>query len=175
MFSNPEKILIQFGLAESLSVADFGAGAGYYAKLLARRVGETGKVFCIDVTKEMLRKLANDAEKEKLNNLEVVCGDVEKEEGSTLPNDSQDAVIIANTLFALEDKTGVANEAKRILRKKGRVLLVEWADSFAGMGPHKSHVVKKEEAKRIFETAGFKFEREIDAGEHHYGFVFRKI
>jgi hypothetical protein len=63
----------------------------------------------------------------------------------------------------------------RILKKKGRVLLVEWADSFAGMGPHRDHVVKQDDAKKIFIDAGFAYERDVKAGEHHYGLVFRKV
>jgi ubiquinone/menaquinone biosynthesis C-methylase UbiE len=85
-----------------------------------------------------------------------------------------DVVVIANTLFALDDKAGAAKEAMRILKKKGRVLLVEWADSFAGMGPHRDHVVPKEASTKIFVDVGFALEREIDAGSHHYGLVFRK-
>jgi|SRR3989344_837194 len=174
MFSNPEKILIQFGLAESLHVADFGAGAGYYAMLISEKVGKTGKVYAIDIRKELLERLANMAEKEGRDNIEIICGNVEKEGDTSLPDASVDAVVIANTLFAMEDRAGAAKEAKRILKKKGRVLLVEWADSFAGMGPHRDHVVKKEEAEKIFTDAGFSFERELEAGDHHYGLVFRK-
>ncbi len=172
MFSNPEKILIQFGVSKGTSVADFGAGTGFYAKLLAEKVGETGKVYAIDVHKDMVRKLGREAE--GIANLEAVWGDLEHEGGSGLPDDSIDVVVIANTLFSLENKEAVAKEAKRVLRKKGRVLLVEWADSFAGLGPHSDHVVTEEKATKIFTDAGFVLDHEIEAGEHHYGLVFRK-
>ncbi len=174
MFSNPEKVLIQFGLSERMSVADFGAGTGFYVLLAAELVGKDGKVYAIDIQKDLLDKIAHDAEKEGLDNIEIICGDAEKEGDTSLADASIDAVLIANTLFAMTDKAGAAKEAMRILRKKGRVLVVEWADSFAGMGPHKDHVIKIEDAKKIFADAGFAFERELDAGSHHYGLVFRK-
>lgn len=173
MFSNPEKIIIQFGISPGLHVADFGAGAGYYSLLLAAKVGESGKVFAIDVHKDMVRRLAREAVSKGLPNLESTWGDLEKEAGSGLTEHSVDAVIVANSLFAIEDKKALVKEIKRVLRKKGRVLLVEWSDSFAGMGPHQNHVISADDAKQLFTDCGFTFDREIDAGEHHYGLVFR--
>ena len=174
MFSNPEKNLLQFGISDGMHVADFGVGNGFYAILLSERVGESGKVFCIDVQNDLLHKLSVEAAEKALHNMEFIWSDIEKEKGSTLKKETIDTVLIANTLFQVEKKKEVAEEAHRILRSKGRVLLVEWADSFAGMGPHKDRVVKKEDAQSIFEKAGFTFDREIDAGEHHYGLIFRK-
>lgn len=174
MFSNPEKNLIQLGVSEGMHIADFGAGNGYYALLLAQKVGEDGRVYCIDIQSDLLRKLSKEAEENNISNLEIITSNIEKEKGSTLTKDSMDIVLIANTFFQIDHKDKVAHEAHRILRPKGRVLFVEWSDSFAGMGPHKDHVIKKEDTLKIFKDAGFVFDREIDAGEHHYGLVFRK-
>jgi len=174
MFSNPEKILIQLGISEGQQIADFGCGNGFYAFALARKVGDTGRVYCIDVQNEILQKISKEGSEEGLENIETVWSDIEKERGSTLKPDSIDVVVIANTFFQVDRKPHVAQEASRILRPKGRVLLVEWADSFAGMGPHKDHIIKKEDALKIFIDAGFTLDSEIDAGEHHYGLIFRK-
>jgi ubiquinone/menaquinone biosynthesis C-methylase UbiE len=173
MFSNPEKILIQFGVSRGLHVADFGAGSGYYAMLLADKVGDSGRVYAIDAHKDMVRRLARQAVDKGMPQLEAAWGDLEKDSGSGLPDASVDAVVIANTLFAVEDKKAFAKEVVRVLRKKGRVLLVEWSDSFAGMGPHQDHVVNADDAKKIFADAGLVFDHDIEAGEHHYGLVFR--
>lgn len=174
MFSNPEKILVQFGISPGMHVADFGAGNGYYVRLLSELVGKEGKVIAIDVHKDMVRKVAKAANDQNLNNVEVIWGDLEQDSGSALPDASQDVVVMANMLFMLEDKKAVLREAMRILRPNGRVLLVEWADSYAGIGPHRDHVVTKEDAATAFKESGFEFDKEIEAGEHHYGMVFRK-
>ena len=42
------------------------------------------------------------------------------------------------------------------------------------MGPREQDIVSKEAVKKLFEAHGFNFEKEIDAGEHHYGLIFRK-
>ena len=174
MFSNPEKILKQFGISQGTSIADFGAGNGYYVRLLSELVGNTGRVYAIDVHKDMVHKLQRSANDQDLDNIEAIWADLEAERGSTLPDSSVDVVVIANTLFAIEDKNTVMREAMRILRRKGRLLLVEWSDSYAGIGPHGDHVVSKNDAVDILKHAGFEFDKEIEAGEHHYGMVWRK-
>lgn len=175
MFSNPHKNLSQVHLSEGMIVADFGAGSGYYALEASHFVGNSGKVFCIDLSHDLLRKLANEAEKEGLKNIEVIWGDLEKEGGSSLKEESVDLVLIANALFQIENKENFINEAKRVLKKKGRALFVEWGDNGAGIGPHRNHLIKKDDAIELFKKSGFSMEKEIDAGDHHYGIIFRRI
>lgn len=174
MFSNPEKILIQFGVSNGSVIADFGTGSGFYAFLLSNKVGNSGKVYAIDVSKNMVRKISREIERQHINNLEVIWGDLESKSGSGLKAKSVDVVVVANTLFTISHKKIFVAEIKRVLRNKGRVLLVEWSDSFAGMGPHRDHIIEKEDARKLFEDEGLVFDRYIeDAGEHHYGMVFR--
>ena len=61
------------------------------------------------------------------------------------------------------------------LRKKGRILFVDWSDSFGGIGPRPEDIVSEENAKTLFEDAGFKLDSSFDAGAHHYGLIFKKI
>jgi hypothetical protein len=55
------------------------------------------------------------------------------------------------------------------------VFVIDWTDSFGGMGPRTADVVDKETATALFETQQFILEREFPAGDHHYGLAFRKI
>ncbi|MEK9185631.1 MAG: methyltransferase domain-containing protein, partial [Patescibacteria group bacterium] len=77
MFSNPKNNLEQFGLTKGMKVADLGVGAGFYALEAARIVGAEGRVFCVDVQKELVAGVRRTAEKEGLNNLEAIWGDIE--------------------------------------------------------------------------------------------------
>lgn len=174
MFLNPQKNLLQVGLSESMTVADFGVGAGYYTFAASEMVGRSGSVFAVDVSNGLLRKVKNEAKLRKLSNIHIIWSDLEKQKGSTLKDGSVDLVIIANTLYQIGRKDRVAEESMRILRKKGRVLLVEWKDKLAGIGPHAKHLVKKEDAVSLFIKSGFLLDKEIASGDHHYGFLFRK-
>lgn len=173
MFLNPEKNLLKVGLSESMVVADFDSGSGYYSLAAAKLVGNSGKVYSIDHNEELLRKISNDAKSLGFKNIKIIGSNLENQNGSKLRDDLVDIVIIANTLFQIENKEKVAKEAWRILRKKGRVLVVDWKDSQAGVGPHRMHIIRKEDVQNIFSEAGFSLEKEIEAGDHHFGLIFR--
>jgi precorrin-6B methylase 2 len=57
MFSNPQKIIAQLDLQSGSRVADVGAGSGAYALAAAKAVGEHGKIFAVEVQKELLSRL----------------------------------------------------------------------------------------------------------------------
>ena len=64
---------------------------------------------------------------------------------------------------------------KRILKPAGRVVIIDWADSFGGIGPKPEMIVKKEKIMDDLEKNGFHLDREIPAGAHHYGLIYKKL
>jgi len=175
MFSDPAKIIQQCGIQPGMIIADFGAGSGFYTLAVAQALSSTGKVYAIDAQKELLVRLETEARRINLSNVDVIWGDVEKSGGTKIKDSTVTLVLICNVLFQLEDKRSTLNEAKRILIPGGRVLVVDWQDSFGGIGPRKDQVVTKDAAVKLFESCGFASEREISAGSHHYGFMFKKM
>lgn len=175
MFSDPEKNLNQFSLGDDWNVADFGVGSGAYALIAAERLlSGGGHIYAVDIQKNLLSKLKKEAEEEHYKNLDVVWGDVEEPNGSGLGDNSMDAVIASNIFFQLEDKKAAIQEIRRVLRTGRRVLMIDWSESFGGLGPHTENIFKKEDARELFENADFDFVEEIKAGEHHYGLIFKK-
>jgi len=176
MFSDPEKIVDQLGLEESTTAiaADLGAGSGAYTIALAKRLKDSGKVYAVEVQKDLVARLKNLAINQGLSNVEVVWGDIERQGATKLADRSVDLVTIANTVFQVEDKEGMVGEVKRILKPGGRVLVVDWTSSFGGLGPEQSAVVSAKDAQDLFERGGFSFEKNIDAGANHYGLFMRK-
>jgi len=173
MFSNPEKVVDQLGLLPTMHVADLGAGIGTYSLKIAKAV-LAGKVYAVDVQKDLLVKLKNSANQAKLTNVEIIAGDIEHLSGTHLKESSVDMAVAANVVFQLSNKKSFVQEVKRILKKGGRVLLVDWSDSFGGIGPQPEHVFTEHKAKELFQAEGFAFERKISAGDHHYGLIFKK-
>lgn len=174
-FSDPAQIIGRLALSEGVYVADFGAGVGAYSIPCAHRVGNSGKVYAIDIQGDVLTTLKNEAKDTGLLNIETIVGDLEDSRGSKLPDTSVDVVIIANILFQIEHKDTFIQEAHRVLKPGGRLLLVSWSESFGHLGPHPEHVVTKEMAEKMFIERGFSVgESDIPAGEHHYGMIFTK-
>jgi ubiquinone/menaquinone biosynthesis C-methylase UbiE len=150
-------------------VADLGAGTGFYS-IPAGHIVTSGKVYAIEVVKDMLTTIRHKVHDARLENVECLWGDVEKVGGTKIADGVIDAVIASNILFQVERKEKFIEEAKRILKAGGKVLLVDWMhESLAG--PNKAHCVPKEKALEMFLRAGFVLEREIDAGTDHYGMI----
>ena len=175
MFSDPQKNIEQCGIQAGMEIADLGAGSGFYTIAASKSLIATGRVYAIDVQKDLLTKIKNTAVQEGLYNVEVIWGDIEKVNGTHLRDNFIDLVLVCNIIFQIEDKKTLILEIKRILKIGGRVLIVDWADSFGGIGPKPDSVVKKETVLDMMEKAGFHLDREISAGAHHYGLIFKKL
>lgn len=174
MFLEPQDIIRQMDVQSGMHVADLGAGVGTLSIILARAVGDAGKVYAIEVQKSLLERLKNETREARVHNVEALWGDIERVNGTHLGDGAVDAAVASNVLFQTEDKSGFAAETKRILKPGGKLLLIDWTDSFNGLGPRKDHVITEQAGKELFEKAGFRFVKKINAGAHHYGLVFRK-
>jgi len=173
MFADPVKILRDFGIADSLIVADLGAGSGFYT-IPAGHMAHNGKVYAVDVQKDFLTTLKTKAKDSGLKNVETIWGDIEKKGGTKLADGVVDVVILSNVLFLIQNKKKVIEEAHRILKKGGRVLLVDFShDTSLAFSRHKD-ILKTDHAHKLFEDTNFKLDRHIPKGEHYYGMIFKK-
>ena len=172
-FLNVEKIVGQFDIKQNMTIADFGAGHGFFSVAFAKKVGPSGQVFAIDILSQTLEAIRSKAKLEGLFNIKIIRGDLEKPNGSTLGDASCDMVFIANVLFQVTDKSGLINEAYRVLKKNGELVVVEWKPYIA-LGPQKERRLSEEELKQLVISKGFGEPIPIDTGSHHYGFIFKK-
>lgn len=173
MFTNPSQNILQLGLIEGMKVADFGAGAGFYTKAASEKVGYSGKVYAIEVQKDLVKKLEKDLRDWGISNVECIWGDIERRGGTKISDNSMDKVIVSNVLFQVEDKFGLVDEVKRVLKKGGEALLIDWNESAGGMGPTPSSLVSQNEALELFKKRGFEFVKNISTSPHHYGIILK--
>lgn len=161
-----------------MRVADFGCGSGHWAVELAKAVGPAGKIFAVDAQESALEATRSQARMAHLQNIETIRADVEAPGATALKEGMVDAVIISNMLFQADKKQNVVSEAARITKHGGRVFLIDWDNAvempFSRMGPPSSQRVTRQDAERLFASNGFRFEKEFNAGSHHYGLIFRK-
>jgi ubiquinone/menaquinone biosynthesis C-methylase UbiE len=182
-FSSPHENVLQLGLHEGMKVGDFGAGSGHYARAAAAVVGPSGKVYAVDVQEDVLKHLKLNTHAHHQRTIDTVWGDIEKPGGTHLRDASLDAVILANTFFQIENRFGLLSEMKRVLKQggpprlgvsgeAGKLLVVDWAGSYGGMGPAPEKVVPEQDAEAFFINGGFHKVKSFRAGPHHYGVVF---
>lgn len=174
MFSAPEKNIEQLNLQPNQIVADFGAGSGAYTIAAAKAMNGTGKVYAIDVQKDLLTRLENTCKEAHVSNVSFVWGNLEQVGGTKLRDQSVDVAILSNVLFQTPDKKGVIEEIKRVLKPGGTLLVIDWTASYSNMGPSSEQVVPELEARQLVESLAFTFNRSLNAGNFHYGLVFKK-
>jgi len=107
-------------IKEGDTVLDLGCGAGFDCFLASKKVGKTGKVIGVDMTKEMIERARINVKKLGIKNVEFVLGEIEK-----LPiKDNSIDIIISNCVINLTpDKTKTFKEAYRVLKTGGRIYL----------------------------------------------------
>lgn len=169
MFSDPASNIAKLGLMDGMKVVDLGAGSGFYAIEIAKAVGSSGRVYAVDVMKDLLERLRSNAGAQGIRNIEIVWGDVEKIGGTKLRESLIDRVVASNILFQLEKPDEMALEVKRILKPGGKVLVVDWSEA-SPLSP--KNLFTATMTQTLFEKTGFKLESSFNAGDHHYGLVF---
>lgn len=173
-FVDPKIASSHFHLQEGDVVADFGAGSGHYMKPLAHAVGTAGKVYLCEIQKELVDALGVTAREQRLSNVFPLWCDIEALGGIKLSDGVLNAGLLSNVLFQFTNKESALREIARVMKKGGKLIVIDWTDSFGGLGPQSGAVVTEMDARKMLELAGFSYERTFPAGDHHYGIVYRK-
>lgn len=174
-FVDPKIVISHFHIREGDIVADFGAGSGYFVEILARNVGGSGRVYACEIQKDLVEKIGNLARAKGLSTVHPLWCDLEQEQGIKIEDEILDVGVMINTLFQLEDTQTALEEIRRTIRSGGKFFVVDWSESFGGLGPQPDQVIGEQQTQAIVEEHGFIYERAFDAGDHHYGLAFRKI
>ncbi|KKT87730.1 MAG: Methylase involved in ubiquinone/menaquinone biosynthesis [Parcubacteria group bacterium GW2011_GWC1_45_14] len=170
-FLNPEQIINQLDVKKGSLVADFGCASGYFSLPFAAVIGKEGKMMALDILPHVLETVESRAKASGLSNVQTKRVNLEKEEGSGLEKECLDWVIMKGVLFQNKDKAIILKEAHRVLKKGGKVIVVEWGDKDFSIGPHQSLRIPKEFLLELAKKEGFSIEKEVDAGKFHYAFV----
>lgn len=169
MFLTPDHLVRELYLKPGDRVADVGCGTGAYTIALANEVGATGQVYAVDVHRDALHTLASTLDRKGIINVEMLWADAEKQ----IPIDaySLDALVFSNVLFQFEHVDKAIMLAAKLIKPEGQLLVVDWRDSFGGVGPHPSHVIQEEQAIQLVQSHGFRLLKRLPAGDYHYAFL----
>jgi ubiquinone/menaquinone biosynthesis C-methylase UbiE len=174
-FLEPRLLASHFLIDQGTTVTDFGAGAGTYVPSLAKKVGPSGRVITCDIQSPLVEHVGQLAKLARLSHVEPQWCDLETPHSVRIKDEESDYGILINTLYQFEDKATALSEIHRILRPGAVLYVVDWLDSYAGMGPAPEYVVAKDTAVALIESLYFVLEREYPAGAYHYGLAFRKL
>jgi ubiquinone/menaquinone biosynthesis C-methylase UbiE len=155
---------------------------------------EDGKVFAVDVQKDLLEHIETDIRKEKKKqekaNLEAQEGHVvdkilyqnivpvwanfEEIDGTRLRDDSIDAILISNTFYLLQHKKTAIMEMKRVLKKYGKILFIDWHKPVGNSVLHKASIVDEKHIVQMFEDFGFAVYPRLYKDDYHFVLLIEK-
>jgi ubiquinone/menaquinone biosynthesis C-methylase UbiE len=173
-FLDPKEILKQLDVSLGSTVADFGCGSGFFSLAFAQAVGEEGKTYSFDILPSALESVESKAKMAGINNIIPQRANLEKKGGSKLPENSVDWVVMKDMLFQNKSKDIILEEAYRVLKTGGKIVIIEWNEQEASFGPEKSLRISSGEIKDLAEKQGFNFQKDLAAGTFHFGELFQK-
>jgi ubiquinone/menaquinone biosynthesis C-methylase UbiE len=110
------------GIAPGMTVADIGAGNGYYTVRLAERVGERGRVLAQDIDDAALKRLGTRVERERLDNVSIKPGDIDD---PRLPQNSFDRIFMVHMYHEVTEPYAFISRLRPALKKGGQVIVVD--------------------------------------------------
>jgi SAM-dependent methyltransferase len=160
-------VITALRLAPGQSVADIGAGTGYFAVRLAHMLPQ-GRVYGVDVEPDMVKYLGERAKKENLANLTAVAG---------APDDARipapvDLVLLVDVYHHIEQRAAYFRQLHAALKPGGRVAIIDFRLD-APVGPPKNARIAPDRVKSEMKNAGYVMHAEHGFLPNQYFLVFR--
>lgn len=167
----PETALNAIGIAPGSTVADVGAGSGYFAVRMARRVGAQGRVYANDLQPEMLAMLASRLQKEGVRNVTLVQGTVDDPK---LPAASIDLILLVDVYHEFSQPQIMLRRMREALKPGGRLVLLEYRKEDPSVPIRPEHKMSVAEAKLEVEAEGYTLSRVDSALPRQHILIFTR-
>ena len=158
--NKPDQILDALKVQSGQTVADIGAGGGYFTLRFADAVGRGGRVLAVDTNPALLKFIKNVARERGVDNVEAV---LVTGEALPLPRGSLDLVFMRNLTHHLSGRVAYFAHLRATLKPGGRVAIIEYTRSgrprFHKLG---GHFVPKEVIVAEMRQAGYQLQQDFD-------------
>lgn len=169
-------ILDKAHIEEKTRMADLGCGSsGHFVFPSAGRVGKKGIVYAVDILRTTLETVSKRARFENLANIKTIWSNLEIFGATRIETGSLDVAMLINTLHQSHKRMEILRESVRLLKKNGRLVVVEWKNIAAPFGPPPEERVNKEFVDNGAKKFGLRSEEEFEAGQYHYGLIYVKL
>lgn len=144
------RVMDILGISPGKNVADIGAGSGWFTVRAARRVGDSGKVYAVDINPEAIRYIEDRVQKEQLYDVITIQG---REDNPLLPASQIDAVLLLKTYHEVAKPVALLQNLRAALRPGAKVGIIDRNGNGENHGVQRS-VVIKEAAEAGYELSG---------------------
>lgn len=163
-----ELVFQKLALKEGDTFLDLGCGAGDYSIYAAKTVGESGNIYAVDLWRDMLDKVCEEAAAHGIHNIHPVVSDIREQ--IDLPDQSIDICLIATVLHTMDfslAKTKLFAELKRVIKPFGKLAVIECKKENSPYGPPLHMRISPEELKKGLDEYGFKTIEDTDLGRNY--------
>lgn len=167
----PDQALDAIGIPKGVTVADIGAGVGYFTWRLAARVGPGGKVYAVDVQPGMLQQLRQNMAERKLTNYEAVLG---AQDDPRLPPGAMDLALLVDVYHEFSQPRKMLQKIRASLKPDGRMVLLEYRKEDPSIPIRPEHKMSVAEVKAEIEPEGFRLEKTLETLPRQHILIFRK-
>ena len=168
-YQKPHEVIQALQLKDGETVADIGAGSGYFTFRLARHVGEKGRIYAVDVSPDMIVHLNRRIRDEGVKNVTtVLCAP----DDPLLPDASIDRVFICNTWHHIADHPRYLALLKKGLKPGGQIVMIDFKKEGTPVGPPTEMRINRTELVQEMEKNGFRVVGEQDFLPYQYFLAF---
>ena len=166
----PEMVLAAMELREGMTVAEIGAGTGFFSRRLARAVGPTGKILAVDIQPEMLDLLRTYAAKEGITNIVPILG---TETDPKLPAHGVDRILLVDVYHELQKPEPMLAHIRDSLAPGGTVTLVEYRlEGDTASHINIRHRMAVDQVLAEWNAAGFELVNQLETLPSQHLFIF---
>ena len=155
----PSRAIEALGLRSGMTVADIGAGSGYYTVRMARKVGPDGKVYATDIQVGMLSLLMRRAKQEQIPNIVPVLGAVDDPK---LPPGSLDLALMVDVYHELSAPQAFVRRLREALKPDGRLVLIEFRKEDPRVPIREEHKMSVAQVRQELSADGYAIDEVID-------------
>jgi ubiquinone/menaquinone biosynthesis C-methylase UbiE len=167
----PDAALDAVGIGKGTTVADIGAGVGYFTWRLAERVGAAGTVYAVDIQQAMLDQLRKNMAERKLTNYQTALGAADDPH---LPVGKMDLALLVDVYHEFSEPQKMLQKIRASLKPDGRMVLLEYRKEDPNVPIREEHKMSVAEVKAEIEPEGFWLEKTLESLPRQHILVFRK-
>jgi predicted methyltransferase len=167
----PQLLIDALEIKPGQTIADLGAGSGYYSFRIAPLVGPTGKVLAIDIEPAMLEVITQRASRERIANVAAVRASVRD---PNLAPGSVDLLFMVDVYHELEYPYEVMTKVRAALKPGGRVALIEYRAEDPQVAIKPVHKMSERQVRHELEAAGFRHVKTVPTLPLQHLIVFEK-
>ncbi len=168
---HPDQALDAIGIQRGSTVADIGAGVGYFTWRLAERVGAAGVVYAEDIQQAMLDELAKNMDSRHLANVHPVLG---TPEDPRLPKNSLDLVLLVDVYHEFSEPQKMLDRIRESLKPEGRLILLEYRAEDPEVPIREEHKMTVSQVRAEVQPQGFRFDKTVEVLPQQHIIIFRK-